>query len=149
MWGELKFILNAFSKERLGKMLELEEGGFIQSVSRYSGKIKWRREAQRLDGGEQWVSILREVTGFTPVFNSFDFKVNCKGAQLACHANPPQFHSLRISPWAQFWMSVRLRCLTTFYRPLDLDISPPHHFSVCLSVVCLHFLTLFFFILLS
>lgn len=40
MWGELKFILNAFSEERLGKMLELEEGGFIQGVSRYSGKIK-------------------------------------------------------------------------------------------------------------
>lgn len=100
-----------------------------------SGEVKQRDEFSWSFHSENIVA----VPGFKSGFNRCDFQVNFKGAQLVCHDNPPQFHSLGIRLCAHFLMSVRLRCLTTFLLPLDLDISPssPPFLSVCLSVFSL------------
>lgn len=82
------------------------------------------------------------VTGFKSGVNSCDFQVNIKGAQLVCHANPPAFHSLRISLCSVFNVC-QAALPNNLLLPLDLDNSPSSRLlwlAVChLSSLSYHF----------
>lgn len=108
-----------------------------------SGEVKQRDEFSWSFHSENIVA----VPGFKSGFNRCDFQVNFKGAQLVCHDNPPQFHSLGIRLCSLFNVcqaALPNNLFTAFgFRYFSFLAT----FSVCLSLVCHHFV--FFCSLLS
>ena len=85
-------------------------------------QVTWSEETLREESSWSYRATTLAVTGLKSGFNSCDFQVNSKGAQLIWQDNPAPFHSLRISLCSLFNVC-QAALPNNLLLPSDLDIS--------------------------